>query len=592
MCPTCLERWPWALPAEHLLFDDNVVVVANKPAGLSLAGSDDNLVSRLLLARSGSETGMSYLCPHLHLDRDTSGVVVFAASRTASPALAHQAQQRAFSQTFVAGVVVPLQMPSQGILRMQVVRDRAGVLREVQRGRGTWVQATHRTLVRDGSRALVEVQTCDGSRAVRAMLASMGAIVAGDMAFGSEVAPRLMLHARDVLFRHPVSGQEITSVAPMPWSFVPWVHQRERVDDLDGPTLMQAIREAALRRFQLLSRGDVEAVRLLHGEAEGIVGLDVEWYGNTVVAWVREETLDATVHRVREGLEQLRPERIVVKRRPKQASRTVGAATVEPVLIDAAHDTQSDTHEDTHDGTLGGAIGVLMDASKGDGVRVQGDQDCAWVNEHGLKYLVSYGHGLSTGLFLDQRDNRRWVRECSEGAAMLNLFAYTCSFTVAAAAGGACRTVSVDASKQALDVGARNLTCNGLDQGHHVLVCDDVSRWLRRAGRAGQRFDLIVMDPPSFGTSQWGRFSTMRDYQALAAACVALLSDGGWLLACTNHRGVSVARLKEWLRRAARSVGRQVRSCELAPAGIDFPVLLGGEPHRKGIRCTFSSLTG
>jgi 23S rRNA (cytosine1962-C5)-methyltransferase len=543
----------WALPTDHLLHDDGFIVVVSKPAGLSVAGSGHDLTSRVRLVRQASGASNDQLCPQTHLDRDISGVVVFTASAEARTCLANQAQSHPFAVSFVAGAELPENVPDRGERQAAVVRDRQGVMHPA-RGRGDkQVRASYRVLSRDGTRALLEARSPDGPRAIRAVLASMGAPVAGDAALGSVLSPRMMLHARDVSLRHPLSGEPLTCVAPVPWSFPAWLHRWDRAEDLDGPTLASALREAAATRYALLLDGGTDAVRLVHGEGEGLLGLDVEWYGRHAVVWVNDQTPEAGVDRILDALAALDPVGIYVKRRPKQASRVASAQDAELVMPHV--------------------------------VRGQDAPESLAIREGDLEYLVQLGKGLSTGLFLDQRQNRAWVRARSGGASVLNLFAYTCSFTVAAAAGGARHTVSVDISKRALDAGASNLARNGLAAPCHELVCDDVQRWVARAGRGNQRFDLIILDPPSFGTSRWGRFSAVRDYRDLAASTVALLEDGGWLLACTNHRGVGMGKLRDWLRGAARLAGRGVTAWEDAPAGQDFPVLPGAEPHMKAIRC-------
>jgi 23S rRNA (cytosine1962-C5)-methyltransferase len=125
-------------------------------------------------------------------------------------------------------------------------------------------------------------------------------------------------------------------------------------------------------------------------------------------------------------------------------------------------------------------------------VRGEPAPDPLVIHESGLAYRVRLGDGLKTGIFLDQRENRRRVRELARGKHVLNLFAYTCGFTVAAAAGGALSSVSVDASKGALERGKENLEENGLFSPAHALVDDDVFSWLKFAGKRNERYDLVV----------------------------------------------------------------------------------------------------
>lgn len=175
------------------------------------------------------------------------------------------------------------------------------------------------------------------------------------------------------------------------------------------------------------------------------------------------------------------------------------------------------------------------------------------VREHGLKYLIRPHHGMSPGLFLDQRPNRRRVLEMSEGKRVLNTFAHTCGFSVAAAAGGASEVVSVDASKRYLAWGRENLALNGLSEDGHDFVATDVIDYCRRAGRRGQRFDLIILDPPTFGRDKRTRrdFSVTRDLETLLREAFSVLAPGGEVMLCVNHRGTSPKAMREAVSKAA-----------------------------------------
>ena len=124
------------------------------------------------------------------------------------------------------------------------------------------------------------------------------------------------------------------------------------------------------------------------------------------------------------------------------------------------------------------------------------------VSETGRRFIVNLEAYLDTGLFLDHRNTRRVVGEHAAGKRFLNLFAYTGSFTVYAATGGAISSVTVDLSNTYQDWSRRNFELNGLDLSRHSLVRADVFRYLQDAAAAGERFDLIVMDPPSFSNSK------------------------------------------------------------------------------------------
>lgn len=161
------------------------------------------------------------------------------------------------------------------------------------------------------------------------------------------------------------------------------------------------------------------------------------------------------------------------------------------------------------------------------------------VEEQGLKFWVNLGDYLDTGLFMDHRLTRARVREEARGKRFLNLFAYTGSFTVYAAAGGAQRTVTVDLSGNYLDWAEENLALNGLADARHTLIRADVVPWLEEQATEPDRYELIVCDPPSFSTSKRmsGSFNVQRDHPRLLKALQAVLAPGGVLYFSTNFLG-------------------------------------------------------
>lgn len=167
------------------------------------------------------------------------------------------------------------------------------------------------------------------------------------------------------------------------------------------------------------------------------------------------------------------------------------------------------------------------------------------VRENGLLYAVDPAGGYSSGLFLDQSANRRWVERLG-AKRMLNLFAYTCSFTVCAASSGA-ETCSVDAAKRVLGTGRRNLELNGIDptDGHRFLA-DDAMKVVPRLAKRSETFDLIVLDPPTFGRADGRVFRIEKDLPALVAECFELLAPGGRMLVSANYA--------EWTARDLRAL--------------------------------------
>jgi 23S rRNA (cytosine1962-C5)-methyltransferase len=160
------------------------------------------------------------------------------------------------------------------------------------------------------------------------------------------------------------------------------------------------------------------------------------------------------------------------------------------------------------------------------------------VRESGLRFLVNLEAYLDTGLFPDHRALRTRVGGRSAGRTVLNLFAYTGSFTVYAAAGGAVRSDTVDLSNTYLAWASRNFAANGLDPTRHRLVRADATTWLEQAFEAGLRYDLVVLDPPAFSNSKTMRaaFDVQRDHGALVRSARRLLAPGGELYVSTNLR--------------------------------------------------------
>ncbi|MDX2080768.1 MAG: class I SAM-dependent methyltransferase [Terrimicrobiaceae bacterium] len=165
-------------------------------------------------------------------------------------------------------------------------------------------------------------------------------------------------------------------------------------------------------------------------------------------------------------------------------------------------------------------------------------------HEDGLAFTLDFGSGYSPGLFPDQRENRRELRRLRP-LRLLNTFAYTGAFSVVAAAVGA-ETVSVDISKAALDRARRNFELNGLELHPHRFVVEDVPTYLRRLERRGDRFDAIVLDPPTFGRGGGGKtFRIERDWQELVTLAAAALQRPGVILLSCNFASWTASDLRE-----------------------------------------------
>ncbi|MCG5500580.1 class I SAM-dependent methyltransferase [Ectothiorhodospira lacustris] len=212
---------------------------------------------------------------------------------------------------------------------------------------------------------------------------------------------------------------------------------------------------------------------------------------------------------------------------------------------DAAYDTWLDEVRETVGGVFGlspqaPAIKVRRRQKGADQYEKTGlEGEELIVREDGLKFSVNLYAYLDTGLFLDHRQTRAMVRQRSQGKRFLNLFAYTGSFSVHAAAGGASESLTLDLSRTYQEWSLRNFQLNGLDQDRHRLERVDVMQWLEEAPRLGRRYDLIVMDPPSFSNSKkmTATLDVQRDHAWMINRCLGLLSARGELFFSNNRRG-------------------------------------------------------
>jgi 23S rRNA (cytosine1962-C5)-methyltransferase len=161
------------------------------------------------------------------------------------------------------------------------------------------------------------------------------------------------------------------------------------------------------------------------------------------------------------------------------------------------------------------------------------------VTENGMRFWIDFGAGYSQGIFLDQRENRAETRRRGRGLRVLNCFAYTCGFGLAAALGGA-ETVNIDLSKRYLEWGGRNYELNGVEKGGHEFIYGDALNWLERFARQGRRFDLVILDPPTFSRDRTGKvFTVEKGLAGLVRAAEGVLREGGGLFCSTNQRGLT-----------------------------------------------------
>lgn len=192
------------------------------------------------------------------------------------------------------------------------------------------------------------------------------------------------------------------------------------------------------------------------------------------------------------------------------------------------------------------------------------------VRENGASFLIDFGSGYSSGIFLDQRLNRRRVgKSAKQGETILNTFAYTGGFSVMAARAGS-TTTTADLSKTYLDWTWDNFSLNQLEPDDHFGVKGDVFEWLRTFGRQGRRFHGIILDPPTFSRNKKGNFSTDKDYGSLAKLAASIVEPGGWILACANTHRLSGSQFQRDVISGVKEASRSVVSSEALPMPPEF----------------------
>jgi 23S rRNA (cytosine1962-C5)-methyltransferase len=286
------------------------------------------------------------------------------------------------------------------------------------------------------------------------------------------------------------------------------------------PAMCELLNAAVAKRASLLTE-ETDAVRLIDGAGDGLPGLFLETFAGR---WLLSTTGDAVSPPVREWLRD-RGVSCYWKRldqhQKESPAHLCGPEVSEPFLI----------------------------------------------RENGVCYEISFQSGYSQGIFLDQRDNRAEVRRLMKpGLRLLNTFAYTGAFSVAAAMAGA-ETTTLDLSQPYLDWAKRNFCHNALDPAAHHFCKGDTFHWLRRFAKQGRCFDAIVLDPPTFSRDENGRvFRVENDFGELAALAAQVLAPGGWLLCCTNFRGMTS---REFERQLSASLPRPMPARH-APMPPDF----------------------
>ncbi len=316
------------------------------------------------------------------------------------------------------------------------------------------------------------------------------------------------------------------------------VLDRKRIQ-LDRPWLTERLRNAIHLRLYHADLNDSTAYRVVNAEGDGLPGLTVDRYGDFLMLQLYSAAWRPHLKQVTQILQELLdPHGIYEKNRPQKTRE-----------LEAVSDSKS--------------YGRLL-AGKAAPRRLN-------VLENGLTFIVSLEQGLNTGLFLDQRRNRRDLMRRVEGKRVLNLFSYTGAFSVAAASAGASQVTSVDASAGYTDWARDNFAANRLNPRQHEFIVGDCLSVVGRLAQSGKSFDVIIMDPPSFSTTARSRFTTRGGTSDLVAAALPMLTDNGIMITSSNHQKVDTAEYLKELRRGALQSGGDLRVVSLLGQPEDFP---------------------
>ena len=207
--------------------------------------------------------------------------------------------------------------------------------------------------------------------------------------------------------------------------------------------------------------------------------------------------------------------------------------------------------------------------------------------ERGLKFQISTRHkGLDPHLFLDMRVARDYMGKIAAGRSLLNLFAYTCSMGIKAAAADAAEVWNIDFSRSALNLGIKNRDLNGLQPKKMEFFKEDVIAATRQFSGLGikgkarrnpflrfkpRKFDLVFLDPPTFARGKFGTVDILHDYQSIFKPALLCLESGGTLIATHHHHAVEMEPWLELLRKAALKADREIKQVEILTPHDDFP---------------------
>jgi len=364
--------------------------------------------------------------------------------------------------------------------------------------------------------------------------------VQGDPAPGETVAIR----AAQGEFLAYGAFSPLSKIAARVWSW-------DEAEKVDVDFLRRRLQAAFALRDLLVPPGETDALRLVNAESDGLPGLVVDQYADLLVI----QCLSSGAEFWRASLLDLLGELTGVQ-------RVYERSDVEVRVLEGLAERQG-------------------------WARGSGDLLPFTIQENGLSFLVDVVRGQKTGFYIDQRRNRRRLRELCAGKRVLNCFCYTGGFSVNARAGGASAVLSIDSSGDALRLAQENMLRNGLDDEGVEWMEADVFRALRLLRDQGRQFDVVVLDPPKFAPTAAQTERAARGYKDINLLALKLLRPGGVLNTYSCSGGVSPELFQKIIAGAALDAGVEVEIVEILAQGVDHPVALNFPEgaYLKGLVC-------
>ena len=322
---------------------------------------------------------------------------------------------------------------------------------------------------------------------------------------------------------------------------------RNANDRFDEAFWLRKLRWAWEYRKSVMAPADLDACRIIFGEADAFPGLTVDKFHDLL-----------SVQILSVGMERLRdlllPALVSLLRADGQAIRGVYLRN------DVALREKEGLPQEKGWYPLPGETAP--------------DSPVTEITENGVRYLVDVENGQKTGFFLDQKYNRRAVGQLARGRTVLDCFTHTGSFALNAALGGAAHVTAVDVSESAVEMARSNASRNGLDS---VMTCTaaNVFDLLPQLAKEPPRYDFIILDPPAFTKSRKTVANAMAGYREINYRAMALLPRGGLLATCSCSHFATEELFTAMLRDAARDAGVQLRQIEARQQSCDHPILWG-----------------